>query len=274
MTIRDLSAVHYAPRLHAMGGMSERKELRRTDSTGTRHGVRPLGIGRQALTLGLNLMAPIALYYGLRAAGVGIYPALVVGAVAPAFSAVIKIVRREKLDGLGLYMMTMLLLSSGVSLLTGSPRFLLAKDGWLTAVSGVWMLFSVRGRRPLTFHFTRPLLEGRKVFTSESWDSLWERSPQFRRIWRVATVIWGVAMLIDAMIRVVMAYTLPVDLVPGLGGALWPVTFVVLQVVDNVYFRRAGFWRILRGELDATDPGGDPALMKTGLRYPSVPLAH
>ena len=46
-----------------------------------------------------------------------------------------------------------------------------------------------------------------------------------------------------------MAYTLPVDLVPGLGGALWPVTFVVLQVITNVYFARAGFWLILRGEM-------------------------
>ena len=30
-----------------------------------------------------------------------------------------------------------------------------------------------------------------------------------------------------------------------LGGALWPVTFVLLQVVTNVYFARARFWRIL-----------------------------
>ncbi len=46
-----------------------------------------------------------------------------------------------------------------------------------------------------------------------------------------------------------MAYTLPVNLVPGLGSALWPVMFVVLQVITNVYFARAGFWLILRGEM-------------------------
>jgi hypothetical protein len=32
----------------------------------------------------------------------------------------------------------------------------------------------------------------------------------------------------------------------GLGGALWPVTFLVLQVVTNVYFARSGLWGILR----------------------------
>ena len=42
-----------------------------------------------------------------------------------------------------------------------------------------------------------------------------------------------------------MATTFPVGVVPTLGGALWPVTFVLLQVVTNVYFARAGFFRIL-----------------------------
>jgi predicted membrane protein len=42
-----------------------------------------------------------------------------------------------------------------------------------------------------------------------------------------------------------MAVALPVSVVSALGGALWPVTFVILQVVTNVYFARTGFWRIL-----------------------------
>jgi len=42
-----------------------------------------------------------------------------------------------------------------------------------------------------------------------------------------------------------MSCTLPIPVVPGLGGALWPVTFVVLQVGSNVYYHRAGLYRIL-----------------------------
>jgi len=258
MMIRHMSA---APDLPPPGAMSiGHEEPRRRENIRTETGTRPLGVGRQLFTLGLNLAAPIALYYGLRAVGVGIYPALIVGAVPPLLSALVQIIRRDRVDSLGLFMMTMMLLSAGVSLLTGSPRFLLAKDGWLTGVSGVWMLFSARSQRPFTFLFARPLLEGRKVFdpaarrwaapTGESWDAVWERSPRFRRIWRVITVIWGAALLVDAAIRVVMAYTLPIDIVPGLGGALWPVTFVGLQVVANVYFWRAGFWHVLLGDLD------------------------
>ena len=110
--------------------------------------------------------------------------------------------------------------------------------------------------RPVTFVIARPLLEGRRVYdpasrgwarpAPQTWDELWQRVPRFRRIWRVCTVIWGTAILADAVIRVVMAATLPLGIVPGLNGALWPVTFVVLQVVTNVYFYQSGFWRILR----------------------------
>ena len=62
----------------------------------------------------------------------------------------------------------------------------------------------------------------------------------------------GTAILADAVVRVLMATTLPVGVVPALGGALWPVTFVLLQLVTNVYFARAGFWRIL---ITGADPG-------------------
>jgi hypothetical protein len=42
-----------------------------------------------------------------------------------------------------------------------------------------------------------------------------------------------------------MAYSLPVSVVPALGSALWPVTFALIQIVTNVYYHRAGLYRIL-----------------------------
>jgi hypothetical protein len=132
----------------------------------------------------------------------------------------------------------------------------------LTAAWGGWFFLSLHGPRPLTFQFTRPLLERRKVFdvrqrrwvppSEESWDQVWQRSPRFRRIWTVTTVIWGVALLIDAAVRVAMAYTLPIDAIPGLGGALWIVTLLALQIITNIYFLRSGLWNVLLAETDPT----------------------
>ncbi len=225
---------------------------------------------RPALSLLIDLVAPIALYYGLRSAGSSIYLALIVGGVAPALSAAVIAIKHRRVDGLAVAVLAMLAVSTGVSLIGGSPQFLLAKDSLLTAAWGAWFILSLHTERPLTFRFTRPLLEGRKVFdpvthrrgapTTQSWDELWVKEPRFRRAWRVTTVIWGAAMLLDAAVRVIMAYTLPGDLVPGLAGALWPVTFIALQVITNVYFVRCGLWLILLGEADQPPEPGDSSL--------------
>lgn len=186
-----------------------------------------------------DLIVPLALFYGLRGAGVGIYLALLAGALASALTAIVVVATQHQLDAIAIFVLTTMLLSVGVSLLTGSTRFLLAKEGWLTAVTGVWFLGSLSARRPLAFHFSRPLLEGRLGWPAD-WDATWDRAPRFRRMWRVSTALWGAGTLLDSVVRVVMAYTLPVDLVPALSSAMYGVTSAVLVVVTNIYYRVAG----------------------------------
>ena len=205
-----------------------------------------------------DVAVPIALYYVLRGAGASVWLALVAGAAVPALTSLAGVITRRRADALSVSVMIMLLLSAAASLLTGSPRVLLSRDGWLTGAWAAWFFLSLRARRPVTYAFSRPLLEGRRVFdpatrrwvapAAGSWEDLWDSEPRFRHIWRVTTVIWGAATLADAITRIVMSWTLPVSVVPALGGALWPVTFVVLQVITNVYFARSGFWLILRGQ--------------------------
>jgi len=211
------------------------------------HALRPLVTG---------ILAPIGLYYGIRTAGGSVWLALAIGAVVPAVSALAEIIRRRRADAMSLMMLVALAGTAALSMITGSPRALLARDGLVTAAWAAYMYASLLAQRPATFTVSRPLLEGRRVFDStahawvrpsgQSWDQLWQQVPRFRQIWRACTVIWGTAILADAVIRVIMAYTLPVGVVPALGGALWPMTFIALQIVTNIHFARSGFWRILR----------------------------
>ncbi len=211
--------------------------------------------GHSMRSLVLDIVAPIALFYGVRGAGGSLWLALMAGGVLPVITTAADLVTRRRADLIGLVMLAALAVSAALSLVSGSPRALLARDGLVTAGWAGYMYLSLLARRPATFTVSRPLLEGRRVFdfatrswvrpATVSWDKLWDRSPRFRRIWRTCTVIWGTAILADAVVRVLMAAVLPVSVVPALGAALWPVTFVVLQVVTNVYFVRGGFWRIL-----------------------------
>lgn len=211
----------------------------------------PMGADRSSRTgladLVVDVAVPVALYYVLRAAGASVYLALLVGAVVPAVSSVIKAVRRRTLDRLGVFMLSTMLAGVVVALIAGSPRFLLAKDGWVTAAVGIWFLISSRGSRPMAFVFARAAMEGRGPFKT-SWATLWDTSAPFRRSWRISSLIWGVGLLIDAVVRVIMAYTLPVDLVPALSTALLPVTVVILVGLDQINQRQAGLRHMLVGK--------------------------
>src|SRR3954447_15259634 len=96
----------------------------------------------------MDLVLPLAVYYALRAAGVDIYLALLAGAVASALGATVSLVRARRITGMSAYVLTMMVVSTGAALLTGSPRFLLAREGWATAVTGLWILASIPTRRP------------------------------------------------------------------------------------------------------------------------------
>ncbi|MGW1056217.1 VC0807 family protein [Streptomyces sp. NPDC002521] len=206
------------------------------------------------LTVLVDLGIPIGLYYGLTAAGVSDLIALTAGAVVPGVATLVGYARTRRIDALGVFMTTMLVLSIVVSVVGGSARLLLVRDGWLTAVAGVGFLVSLRGRRPLAFGFSRRLLE-RRTTDGRNWDELWEEVPGFRRIWRVTTVIWGIGLLVDSGIRTLMAYTLPVHLVPALNGAQYGVFTLLMLVIVNIYHARAGLWPILMPDLD--DPMAD-----------------
>jgi hypothetical protein len=200
-----------------------------------------LGLAR----LAFSICAPIALFYLLRILGVSHLVALAAGAVLPALGTIFTWVARHRVDTVSLLMVATMAFALLTSVIAGSPRFLLAKDGLGTGAWGIWFVLTARGQRPAALIFGRPLMEHMKLFTVRSWDLLWDSEPRFRRIWRVASVMWGIGLLIDAVVRVVISYTLPVDAVPAIGGLLYPVTFVVLQLVGNIYFSRAGLYRLL-----------------------------
>lgn len=192
---------------------------------------------RMAVMALVDIVAPLAVYYGLRAFGVSAWQALLLGALVPAGRAVVSLVRHRRVEWLAVLVLVLIAASSATALLTGSPRFLLAKDGAITAALGLAVLASTAAARPAMFALGRVMVSEKDA---AAWDERWARIPRFRRVWRVVTVLWGLGLLLDAALRVVFAYTLPVDVVPALGAAQWLVLLVVLQVVSQLYLRRPG----------------------------------
>ncbi len=198
---------------------------------------------RPLLGLLIDLVLPTGLYYSLRGAGLDIYLSLIISAAVPAVYVLYRLAYERRVDGLGIYVLLTILLGLGFSLVSGSVEFLLAKEGWLTGMSGVFFLLSVRSGKPLAYLFAQPMMEGRlRRLPKVSWELLWQQAPAFRRMWRVSTALWGIGLLIDAVLRVLMAYTLSPDSVPALGSALAVATSLVLIVITNICYFRAGLF--------------------------------
>ncbi|WP_163506437.1 VC0807 family protein [Fodinicola acaciae] len=196
---------------------------------------KPRGINRAIIVnLAIDVAAPVALFYLLRAFGVNQWLALTLAAIPPAARAVQSIITSRKIDGLALFALSIIALSLLGSFVTGSPRFLLAKDGWMTAVAGGWILLTIL-RTPFIFSFLRTILTGEAL---ERMEGNWRDSPTFRHSMRVATAIWGVGLVFDAGVRVVLAYTLPIDQVPLISTLQYVVLFVCLEVGTRLYLRR------------------------------------
>ncbi|SHM85712.1 VC0807 family protein [Streptomyces yunnanensis] len=167
--------------------------------------------------------------------GVNQWLALVVSSVVPVVQLVRRLATERRLNGPTLFTLSLTACSAAVTLLTGDPRLLLARESYFTAILGLWMLGSVPTRRPFVYTATVRLLP---EATARKWEAKGEGTPRFRRAMRVMTGAWSTAFLLDSAARVVMAYSLPVDLVPVLSSALLVAMLVVVVRLGKVYGKR------------------------------------
>lgn len=187
----------------------------------------------------VDLVVPLMIFYGLRRAGVGVVGATLGGSVVPVGRTIFSVVRGRKVDWMAVFVIVALGLGTVASLAMHSPRMLLAKDGVITALCGVWMLGTVAFGKPLLLAMGRGIAEAKRgKGGGEVWAGRWEREPRFRYGIRLITIVWGVGLVFDAVVRVVIAYALPLDAVPGATTVQWIVLFVLLYSFMMIYSRK------------------------------------
>ncbi|TWF76005.1 intracellular septation protein A [Pseudonocardia hierapolitana] len=194
---------------------------------------------RRAMFLGLfrDIGLSLAAYYGLRAVGASPSVALLGGTVTAGLRIAYVWLRTRRFDGFAAFMLAEFGVGLGFALLTGDARFLVAKESFSTAVAGLIFLASCGFGRPMIWHAAaRFQPEARAEL-----DRLWCGSPGFRRTFRMLTIGWGAGMLAEAVARVVVAYTLPVDAAAGLSQLLrfGAMGLLVLWTLATVKRRRA-----------------------------------
>ncbi|MGV9269142.1 VC0807 family protein [Kitasatospora sp. NPDC003701] len=180
--------------------------------------------GRLALARGLvlELALPLAGYYVLKGLGASQWAALAVSGLLLAPWIAYGMVKRRRVEAMPVFTLTLLVVGALMSMVTGDPRTLLVRDSWLFGVVGLWVLGTLATRRPFM------LSAGRSVVATKvgeegarEWTDRWDHEPDFRHHIRVITAVWGVGFTADAVIRVVLARTLPIDSVPLVNSLQW-----------------------------------------------------
>jgi hypothetical protein len=189
---------------------------------------------RQMLpTLIYDVALPIIAFNLLTGYGVSTLLALVAGGIFPATNNVITFIRSRRLEPLGIIVMIFLAVGTAASLISGSVFFALIKESFLTATFGLICLFSLLAERPLMFYINRQFVAGDDPVRLEWWNGLWQFE-NFRAAQRFVTTVWGVAYIIEALVRVGLALTLsPAEVV-----AISPVTAFGVMILLIIWTRR------------------------------------
>jgi hypothetical protein len=103
------------------------------------------------VALAVDVVLPVALYYGLRAAAVGQVPALLLSGAPPAVRVAVVFARTRRVDVIGTLVLVALALGVLSAAIEGDARSLLVRNALFGAVFALWTLVSLRARRPLTY---------------------------------------------------------------------------------------------------------------------------
>jgi hypothetical protein len=199
-------------------------------------------IRANVLTVVFEVVVPMVLFYGLRAAGVSQWWALMAGVLVAAPYVLWTIVRDRKVDLVALVTLSVLVLSVVLGLLSDDPRTLAIREGWTAALGGLfgaWMLVTVFIGRPAQLTLGRTIAEiKRGAEGANAWAARWDTDARFRHGLRVNTAVWGAVLLLSAVVHVVLVYALPIDLISGVTTVVWFATLACLVTWHVWYLRK------------------------------------
>jgi hypothetical protein len=183
----------------------------------------------------LDLAVPLGSYYLLRAAGVALVPSLVASSIWPAARTIVGVVKHRSVNGLAALIVAVNMVSIAISFWTGDPRLMLAKESAISSTIGIAILISAFAGRPLMTAGMRPFLVKGDAAKDAAFDRLLASSPRFRRLERMFSLVWGVALLAECIVHVFCAFTLPVGTVVWLGTVLTIGAILVGIFVGSIF---------------------------------------
>lgn len=204
-------------------------------------------------------IVPLVVYYSVRGHVHGDAPALMIAGAPAAGWVAIEWARKRRLDPIASIVLFGFLAGIIASVALGGNAFVLkVRDSVFTAMFGLACLVSLTWRRPIMFFIGRALSAGDDPEKLRAYDELYEM-PTAPRTFALITACWGVGLIVEAGLRVVLAASLPTGAFLAASPMLAATIFGGLFAFTVWFSKRAR--RI-----------GEALYEDAGLVYPSVPV--
>ena len=149
-----------------------------------------------------DIAGPLVAYNLLRSAGFSSVAALVLSGVFPAAGVTIGFIRHRRVDALGVLVLAGIAVGALLGLVSHNPRLVLDEGSVVTAAFGLVCLGSLSTSKPLMYRLAMEFV-GMDTAKGHEFTGLWQYA-EFRHVFRVMTIVWGIGYLAEAAARVVI----------------------------------------------------------------------
>ncbi|MGH2449518.1 MAG: VC0807 family protein [Chloroflexota bacterium] len=180
----------------------------------------------------LDILGPAIAYYLLRHAGQTVFLSLMLGATLPALGVALDAARHRRLDAIGLLVLTG---SVVLGLVSQRAQLVLLAAAVPTAVFGTACIVSLWSRRPLMYRFALEMM-GAGTPKGIDFADRWQY-PGFRHAFRVTTIVWGAAFLMESAAQATVTEAGPVGVAAVTSNVL-PLGVAAVVIAWNVAYAK------------------------------------
>jgi F0F1-type ATP synthase membrane subunit c/vacuolar-type H+-ATPase subunit K len=191
--------------------------------------------GRIRRTLLLSIVLPLVAIQLLLHWGVSPVTALAIATIFPLIEMALEFAEMKRIGVIAMVALAGIVTGFGVAFITGNGIFAVLKDSAFTFVFGVIFLGSLLTKRPLIYTLNLDLAVTDAAARAEG-IALWEK-PAARRSFRLMTIVWGIGLMLDAIVRVIVTLSVPLATAAALSPVISLAAVGALIVWTMLYAR-------------------------------------
>lgn len=133
--------------------------------------------------------------------------ALSIATIIPMAETLYHLIKHKKMDVFAAFMAVSFILGILAALLGGDQKLILLRESFVTGMMGLIFLGSLLFGKPLIYYFALRFTVGSNQEKQSAFEENW-KLPYVRKVLRMMTAGWGIALVGEAAIKWILVYTL------------------------------------------------------------------